>query len=77
MNIVIPMAGAGSRFVKAGFNVPKPLIHVYDKPMYYWAVHSLPLQLASRLIFIIRQDEFTPQLITDIHQLQTLWQLRI
>ena len=34
MNIVIPMAGAGSRFSKAGFKTPKPLIDVQGKPMY-------------------------------------------
>jgi choline kinase len=26
LNIVIPMAGRGSRFEKAGYDVPKPLI---------------------------------------------------
>ena len=33
INVVIPMAGAGSRFEKAGFKDPKPLINVGDKPM--------------------------------------------
>ncbi|MCU1267786.1 MAG: hypothetical protein JWM21_4104 [Acidobacteria bacterium] len=52
MNIVIPMAGRGSRFVQAGIEVPKPLIDVRGKPMYSWAVDSLPLSLARRVIFI-------------------------
>ncbi len=53
MNIVVPMAGLGSRFVKAGFTTPKPLIPVEGRPMYAWAVESLPLQHASSLIFVL------------------------
>ncbi|QQR73860.1 MAG: glycosyltransferase family 2 protein [Holophagales bacterium] len=52
MNIVIPMAGRGQRFVDAGYAVPKPMIPVLGRPMYSWAVESLPLELASRLIFV-------------------------
>lgn len=52
MNVVIPMAGLGMRFKDAGFKVPKPLIDVLGKPMYYWAVSSLPLDSCTRLIFI-------------------------
>ena len=33
MNIVVPMAGAGSRFEKAGYSFPKPLIEVKGQPM--------------------------------------------
>lgn len=31
MNILIPMAGAGSRFTEAGYKVSKPAIPTYDK----------------------------------------------
>lgn len=53
LDIVIPMAGLGSRFRDAGYTVQKPLIKILGKPMYSWAVDSLPLQAASRLIFIL------------------------
>lgn len=53
MNIVIPMAGLGSRFRQAGYSIPKPLIPVLGKPMYAWAADSLPLVHASRVIFIL------------------------
>lgn len=33
LNIVIPMAGRGSRFANAGYKMPKPLIDVNGKPM--------------------------------------------
>ncbi len=40
MNILIPMAGAGSRFVKAGHKTPKPLIKAKGKTMIEWAMKS-------------------------------------
>lgn len=52
MNVVIPMAGRGSRFARVGISTPKPLIDVRGRPMYAWAVESLPLGLARRLVFI-------------------------
>lgn len=52
MIIVVPMAGRGQRFVDAGFDVPKPLIEVHGRPMYTWAVESLPLALATRIVFV-------------------------
>lgn len=66
MNIVIPMAGAGSRFTQAGYTLPKPLIEVAGQPMYRWAVDSLPIQPNDRVVFILREDEFLPQLQADI-----------
>jgi NDP-sugar pyrophosphorylase family protein len=60
LNIVMPMAGLGSRFREAGFEIPKPLIDVRGRPMYAWATESLPLEYSSRLIFILlaSQPEF-------------------
>ena len=31
MNIVIPMAGLGTRFANEGFELPKPLIETHGK----------------------------------------------
>lgn len=48
MNILIPMAGAGSRFQEAGYKVSKPAIPTYDKrtgkklPMVVCATLDLP-----------------------------------
>jgi NDP-sugar pyrophosphorylase family protein len=33
MQIIIPMAGRGKRFERAGFTIPKPLIEIDGKPM--------------------------------------------
>lgn len=66
MNIIIPMAGYGQRFVDSGFRLPKPLIPIADQAMYRYAVDCLPLEMASRLVFIIRNDQFTNDLTQDI-----------
>lgn len=52
MNFIIPMAGHGSRFVEAGYTVPKMLLQAHGKTLLEWSLSSLPLHLASTVIFI-------------------------
>jgi dTDP-glucose pyrophosphorylase len=67
LNIVMPMAGRGSRFAKVGIPTPKPLIDVLGKPMYAWATDSLPLNLCEKLIFIsLREHLDETDLLSDI-----------
>jgi len=40
-HVVIPMAGEGSRFQKAGYTIPKPFIPVGGKPMIQWVIQNL------------------------------------
>lgn len=69
LNIVMPMAGLGSRFRDAGYNLPKPLIDVMGRPMYAWATESLPLDKSTRLIFILLASQpECPELTRDIQQ---------
>lgn len=59
INIVIPMAWAWSRFAKAWYELPKPLIDVKWKPMFYWAVSSfdfLKHDYDLQYIFIILSE---------------------
>lgn len=61
MNFVIPMAGAGRRFVEAGYKLPKPLLPAHGRTLLEWSVDSLPLHLATRMIFVgleEHRDEF-------------------
>lgn len=53
MNIVIPMAGLGSRFAKAGVIEPKPLIEVLGKTLIEHSVDSF--NVPGRFIFITRE----------------------
>jgi NDP-sugar pyrophosphorylase family protein len=47
INIVIPMAGLGKRFVDAGFTHPKPFIDVLGKPMIRHVIENLNMEGAS------------------------------
>lgn len=55
VNIVIPMAGAGSRFVKAGYKDPKPFIDVAGKTMIERVLENLYYPNA-RYILIARKE---------------------
>ena len=77
MNFSIPMAGRGERFRREGYAVPKPLIEVHGQPMYSWAVDSLPLDLASRLVFICLNEHLERGLESDLRQRYSDHDLRI
>lgn len=51
---IMPMAGAGSRFAKEGYELPKPLIEVSGKPMVVQATSDMPNH--EKNIFILRED---------------------
>lgn len=53
MNFVIPMAGNGSRFVAAGYPLPKMLIEAKGKTLMEWSIDSLPLGMCTNLVCII------------------------
>lgn len=55
VQVVIPMAGAGSRFASAGYELPKPLIDVRGKPMVQWVIDNLAVA-GTRFTFIVQQD---------------------
>ena len=54
MNVLIPMAGAGSRFAKAGYSFPKPLIDVNGKPMIQTVVENINID--ANYIFIVQKE---------------------
>ncbi len=55
LNIVIPMAGAGSRFAKDGYQDPKPLIKINGVPMIRVVIENLRPSLPHRFIFICQR----------------------
>lgn len=58
VNIVIPMAGLGSRFSSAGYRAPKPLIDVFGKPMIEMVIENLMPYQNSRFIFICQREHY-------------------
>jgi dTDP-glucose pyrophosphorylase len=55
LNIVIPMAGAGSRFAKEGYADPKPLIPVHGIPMIKVVIENLRPKCEHRFIFVCQR----------------------
>ena len=53
LNVLIPMAGAGSRFEKAGYTFPKPLIEVNGKPMIQLVVENINID--ANYIYIVQK----------------------
>jgi HAD superfamily hydrolase (TIGR01509 family) len=54
LNVLIPMAGAGSRFEQAGYTFPKPLIEVKGKPMIQVVVENLNLD--ANYIYVVQKS---------------------
>ena len=54
LNVIIPMAGAGSRFEKAGYTFPKPLIEVKGKPMIQVVVDNLNID--ANYIYVVQKS---------------------
>jgi HAD superfamily hydrolase (TIGR01509 family) len=53
LNVLIPMAGAGSRFEQAGYTFPKPLIDVKGKPMIQVVVENLNIK--ANFIYVVQK----------------------
>ena len=56
MNVLIPMAGAGSRFVQAGYTFPKPLIDINGKTMIETVVENINID--AKHIFIVQKAHY-------------------
>src|SRR3954470_20083450 len=59
LQIVVPMAGRGSRFAQAGFSVPKPLIPVGGRPMIQWVIENIRPARPHRFIFLALAEHLT------------------
>lgn len=54
-NLVVPISGAGSRFPKDKYVVPKPMIRIDDKTIIEWTMRSIDYSQCN-LIFIVRRE---------------------
>ena len=52
-NIVIPMAGRGSRFTEQGYTDSKPFIDVNGKPMIHRVIENLGIEFNTDYLFIL------------------------
>lgn len=57
INLIMPMCGFGSRFTKCGFDTPKPLIKLFNKPFFYWSITSIANFVnIDQLICVVLKD---------------------
>ncbi len=75
INVVIPMAGAGSRFAVAGYDIPKPFIKFNGKMM---IEHVLALFKRINVIFtLVIQEKFLFEQKEQIEELQEKYKLNV
>ena len=54
LNVLIPMAGRGSRFADKGYVFPKPLVEIKGKPMIQLVIENLNID--ANYIFIVQKE---------------------
>lgn len=57
MQVIITMAGMGTRFQKAGYTQPKYQIEVCDRTLFSWSISSLRDFFADDFFFVVREEE--------------------
>ena len=58
----MPMAGEGSRFARAGWTTPKPLIELNGVPLFQRAISSVAIEgVEMKYSFIVRQEHIDKQ----------------
>ncbi len=62
LHIIMPMAGEGSRFAKAGWATPKPLIELQGVPLFQRAIGSVAIDgVDMKYSLIVRQEHIDNQ----------------
>jgi HAD superfamily hydrolase (TIGR01509 family) len=59
INVVVPMAGLGSRFVKEGYSTPKPFLPIFERPMFETVLRNIipPSLFGNARIHLIVREE--------------------
>lgn len=58
INIVVPLAGSGQKFIEKGYTFPKPLIEIKNKPMIEWVVRNITPKAEHQFIFICKRESY-------------------
>ena len=56
IQIVLPMAGLGTRFAEAGYQVAKPLLPIHDQPMFKVVLGNVLSPQVKRVVIISRLE---------------------
>lgn len=67
MNIVITMAGLGTRFKKAGYETPKYKIQAKGKTLFEWSMESLNgfKEPSNQYLFVVREEDDSKEFIEE------------
>lgn len=65
LNIVIPMAGMGSRFSVMGYLDPKPLIPIHGKPMIQLVIENLTPKRPHQFVFVCQKQHLIDYKLSD------------
>jgi len=71
INIVIPMAGMGQSFLRAGYTLPKPLVDVNGKPMIERVIENLTPKHPHTFYFVMKQEQYEKYPFVEIFQKTT------
>jgi len=63
--LVVPMAGRGSRFRRAGIEIPKPLVELWGRPLFWWATESVLRAIDVRELLFVVLDEHVKRFAID------------
>lgn len=55
INIVIPMAGRGKRFLDEGISIPKPLLEINSQPFISFVIDNVNFEKAN-FYFLIKEE---------------------
>jgi dTDP-glucose pyrophosphorylase len=69
LNIIVPLAGEGTRFKERGYTFPKPLIEINGKPMIQVVVENIRPKVAHRFTFICRKEHYDKYSLRDLLEL--------
>jgi NDP-sugar pyrophosphorylase family protein len=64
INVLIPMAGSGTRFSEKGYSLPKPLIKIFGKPMIEHVIDSLNID--ANYIFLVQKEHYVKYHLADV-----------
>lgn len=57
LSLVMPMAGRGSRFSRAGERLPKPLVDLDGMPFFWWAAESVRRAASvGEMVFVVLEE---------------------
>ena len=69
MQVVVPLAGRGTRFEEKGYTFPKPLIEIGNRSMIEMVLENMQLPTEAKITFICRAEQISRFHLDDVLRL--------